>query len=149
MESNERLHKELQSKESKKQVFVGHEYTRAAIDDLRETIKGAFKRSRFTPWYADNELWKGHIFVDKIVPQIKNSVFGIYDISNPEAANVFLELGAAIVLGRPYVIICKAEVKIPANLDGLDSIRYQSLKHLKDELKKKIKRDWPNKMWPE
>ncbi len=149
MVSNERLHKELQSNETKGQVFIGHEYTRAAIDDLREAIKRAFKRLRiYTTWYTDDELWNGQIFADKIIPQIKNSVFGIYDISNPEAANVFLELGAAVAVGRPYVIICKTGTEIPSNLDGLDSTHYQSFKHLEDELVKKIKRDWPNKMWP-
>ena len=131
------------SDEIKGQVFIGHEYTKAARDDLRPAIKQSLKKSGLEPWYADDELWNGHVFVDKIIPQIDNSMFGIYDISNPEVPNVFLELGAAIALGRAYVIICKAGTKIPTNLDGLDSIRYESLTQLRKELRKKTKRLWP------
>lgn len=129
--------------EIKGQVFVGHEYTKAARDDLRDTIKQALKGSRLTLWYADDELWNGQIFIGKIIPQIDNSVFGIYDISNPGVPNVCLEVGAAIALGQPYVIICEKGVEIPTNLDGLDSIRYESLKELKKELRKKTKYLWP------
>lgn len=131
------------SDEIKGQVFVGHEYTKAARDDLRDAIKQALRGSGLDLLYADDELWNGHIFRGKIIRQIDTSVFGIYDISNPEAPNVFLELGAAIALGRDWVIICKSETKIPSNLDGLDSIRYESYKQLRKELRKKTKRRWP------
>jgi predicted nucleotide-binding protein len=133
----------MASDEIKGQVFVGHEYTKAAKDDLRPLIKQALRGSGLEPWYADDELWDGHIFKDKIIHQIDSSIFGIYDISNPEALNVSLELGAAIALGRDYVIICESGTKIPSNLDGLDSIRYESYRQLRTELRRKTKPRWP------
>lgn len=133
----------MASDEIKGQVFVGHEFTKAARDDLRDAIKQALRGSGLDPWYADDELWNGQIFVDKIIPQIDNSMFGIYDISNPDVPNVFLELGAAIARRKAYVIICRSGTKIPANLDGLDRIEYQSLKELRSELRKKTKPLWP------
>lgn len=133
----------MASDEIKGQVFIGHEYTKAARDDLRDALKKALKGSGLEPLYADDELWNGQIFVDKIVRQIDDSMFGIYDISNPGVHNVFLELGAAIARRKAYVIICKLGTKIPTNLDGLDRIEYESYKQLGIELRKKTKRLWP------
>lgn len=133
----------MASDEIKGQVFVGHEYTKAAKDDLREAVKQALRGSGLAPLYADDELWDGQIFVDKIVPQIDNALFGIYDISNPKIPSVFLELGAAIARRKAYVIICKSGTEIPANLGGLDRIEYESFKQLRKELRKKTKLMWP------
>jgi len=133
----------MASDEIKGQVFIGHEYTKAARDDLRPIIKKALTGSGLDPWYADDERWDGQIFRDKIIRQIDTSMFGIYDISNPEVPNVFLELGAAIARGRAWVIICRKGTKIPANLDGLDRIEYESYDQLRKELRKKTKRLWP------
>jgi len=82
----------------KREFFVAHAYTEDK-EDLRSAIQtalcGHFDGIR--PYYADNEVRSGQIFLNKIIPKMRSTEFGIYDIStrNP---NVLLELGAAMML---------------------------------------------------
>jgi hypothetical protein len=115
--------------------FVAHEFSRREKDDLRDAIKNAFKDTGLKPYYADLELRQSHI-LDKIKEMIFKTQFGIYDISNPNKPNVFLELGVAIAANIPYYLICKKDTEIPADLAGLDRIEYESYKHLTQILKK-------------
>lgn len=115
--------------------FVAHEFSRREKDDLRDAIGNAFKDTGLKPYYADLELRQSHI-LDKIKEMIFKTQFGIYDISNPNKPNVFLELGIAIAANIPYYLICEKDTEIPADLAGLDRIEYESYKHLTQILKK-------------
>lgn len=118
--------------------FVAHEFSAGKKDDLRRAIEEGLADSGLTPYYADAEVRQGHIFMDKILPKIRHTRFGIYDISNPEKPNVFLELGAAIAMGKPYFVMCETGTEIPADLQGLDRIEYQSYSELAEQLRAKI-----------
>lgn len=124
--------------ESANEYFVAHAFTRAMKDDLRRAVEEALEGSGLNPYYADMELREGHIFLNKILPKIKGSRFGIYDISEPAKPNVFIELGAALALRRPYIIIVKKGTEIPADLHGLDRIEYESLQDLTKQLREKV-----------
>lgn len=127
------------------QVFVGHEFSNAKIDDFRGSVDEALADSGLNLYYADQQLVAGkQIFVDKIVPVIDRAAFGIYDISEPANANVLLELGAGLALQEICVIVCSAGTKVPSNLQGLDRIEYQSFRELTIELRKKTKQFWPS-----
>jgi hypothetical protein len=121
------------------EYFVAHEYVQDQTDDLRESIEDVLRDSRLKPYYADAEVKEGHILLNKILPKITSTKFGIYEISNPKKPNVFLELGMAIALGKQYYIIVRKGTEIPSDLQGLDRIEYGSMKELKEELKKKVK----------
>jgi predicted nucleotide-binding protein len=120
------------------QYFVAHEFTPEKTDDLRRAIDEALADSGLTPYYADNEVRQGHILTEKIVPKIRSTRFGIYDLSNPDKPNVFLELGAAIGMGKPYLIICERGTKLPSDVLGLDRIEYDSYVDLTRQLRAKI-----------
>jgi predicted nucleotide-binding protein with TIR-like domain len=119
--------------------FVAHEFSASGLDDLRIAIKEALSSSGLEPYFADKEIIEGQIFIDKILPKIRNCRFGIYDISNPAKPNVFIELGAAIAIGARYYIVIRKGVSVPSDLQGLDRIEYQSFEHLKTQLREKIK----------
>jgi hypothetical protein len=123
---------------TRKEYFVAHEFSAEKKDDLRGAIENALAGLGLTPYYADNELRQGHIFTDKILPEIRHTRFGIYDVSNPRKANVFMELGAAIAMEKPYFIICRCGTKLPSDVLGLDRIEYESYVHLTRELKAKV-----------
>lgn len=126
------------------QVFVGHEFTEGMVDDLRHAVDDALEDSGLSAYYADRELLpQGQIFLDKIIPRIHHSAFGIYDISNQKKPNVFLELGAGLARRKICIIICKRRMNIPNNLQGLDRIEYQSFEDLSNQLKAKTKPFWP------
>ena len=124
--------------ETQTEYFVAHEFSRAEVDDLRKAIAKALAGSGLRAYYADNEVREGHIFRDKILPKIGATRFGIYDLSNPEKPNVFMELGAAMGMGKSYFIICRRGTKLPSDVQGLDRIEYDSYSHLTRELKAKI-----------
>jgi hypothetical protein len=119
--------------------FVAHEFSAGQLDDLRVAVRDALRDSGLEPYFADKEVIEGQIFVNKILPKIRQSRFGIYDISNPAKPNVFIELGAALAIGSRYYIIVRAGTAIPSDLQGLDRIEYHSFEHLKSELREKIK----------
>jgi len=121
-----------------REYFVAHEFTPEKTDDLRRAIGEALEDSGLIPYYADNEVKEGHIFINKILPKIRATRFGIYDLSNPDKANVFMELGAAIAMERRYFIICERGTKLPSDVLGLDRIEYEGYVDLTRQLKAKV-----------
>lgn len=115
--------------------FVGHSFGGTDAGDLREAIEEALDGLR--PYYADKDYAEGQIFKDKILERIKETKFGLYEISQ-HSPSVYLELGAAIALEKRAYILCKAGTKIPSNLAGLDRIEYTSFKHLREQLREKV-----------
>jgi len=126
----------------KREFFVAHSFTKKYEDDLRRAVGDALSGhiDGLEPYYADTEIRKGHIFINKIIPKIKSTEFGIYEISE-QSPNVFLELGAAIALGMTYYIVCTKDTKIPADLQGLGRIEYESFSDLTNQLKDKVLTD--------
>ena len=116
--------------------FVAHEFSKQKRDDLREAIKEAFKGSGLKAYYADMEVRQKHI-LEKIEEIIFTTQFGIYDVTNSNP-NVCLELGIARGAKKPYYIIHERGTKLPADLEGLDRIEYESYKQLTKELEKKV-----------
>ncbi len=116
--------------------FVAHEFSKQKRDDLREVIEEAFKGSRLKAYYSDMEVRQKHI-LEKIEERILTTQFGIYDVTNSNP-NVCLELGVARGARKPYYIIHEKGTRLPADLEGLDRIEYESYKQLTKELKKKV-----------
>lgn len=117
--------------------FVAHEFSRQERDDLRQAIQNAFRGTGLNAYYADLEIRQTHI-LKKIRDMIFKTQFGIYDISNPNKPNVFLELGLAIASGRSFYIICRKGTEVPADLSGIDRIEYESYKNLTHLLRAKV-----------
>ena len=116
--------------------FVAHEFSKQKRDDLRKAIEEAFRGSGLKAYYADIEVRQKHI-LEKIEERILITQFGIYDVTNSNP-NVCLELGIARGAKKPYYITHEKDTKLPADLQGLDRIEYESYKQLTKELKKKV-----------
>jgi len=125
-------------KAQKKPVFVAHEFSAEQFDDLRAALARSFADSSFELYYADKELRPGHILLGKIVERIKDTEFGIYDLSREGRPNVILELGIAIGLGKPYYIVTRKGCMLPSDLAGLDHIEYASFEDLTRQLVQKV-----------
>lgn len=121
--------------------FVAHEFSRQEKDDLREAIEEAFEGTGLNAYYADLEVRSSgtqKYILEKIRDMIFRTQFGIYDITNTKKPNVFLELGLAMAAEKPLYIICKKGTKIPADLQGLDRIEYESYKKLTKLIRTRI-----------
>ncbi len=76
------------------------------------------------------------------VDQIKRTQFGIYDPSKAEKVDTFLEIGAALALGKKTLILCKRGASLPEaikSLDRIEYIEYEDFPSLTEKLKKAIK----------
>ncbi len=125
--------------------FVAHEFSEQDIIDLRRAIEEAFEGTGLKPYYADLEVRPSGIkkyILEKIKEMIRTTQFGIYDITNIERPNVFIELAFAMATDKPHYIICKRDkegkINIPADLQGLDRIEYTAYGELTELIKKLI-----------
>ena len=117
--------------------FVAHEFSKQKRDDLREAIEEAFKGSGWKAYYADIEVRSQEHILEKSEERILTTQFGIYDVTNGNP-NVCLELGMARGAKKPYYIIHQKGTKLPADLEGLGRIEYESYKQLTKEIKEKV-----------
>lgn len=128
-----------------RQVFVAYSYRlypkadyRRVFNDLRAAFKVEFV-------FADEKITNLHI-LQKIANYIRESRFGIYDISgwNP---NVTLELGLAFGLAeKAYIAIDPSKTpvdEVPADLRGLDRIQYGSYAELLSGVEKLLLQEFP------
>ncbi|MEX2236010.1 MAG: hypothetical protein WEB00_00540 [Dehalococcoidia bacterium] len=92
------------------------------------------------PYYADDYYQDGHLFRDKIAPELDRSIFAIFDISNAQRASVFLELGYAYGIRLPVILTAQRGVEPPADLAGFDRIVYEGYQALGPLLKDRVNR---------
>lgn len=83
--------------------FVAQEFNETK-NDLRETLAAALHELGFSPIAADDFLWTEKLLC-KIAALIQGTPFGIYQLSTNQNRNVYLELGIAIGLQKPFVLV--------------------------------------------
>jgi len=105
--------------------------------DLIDAIKNAFEGSGMNPVSGTEASQKGKP-VPQRIDQIKRAKLGIYDLSNPERPDSFLELGAALGLGKEAMILCRKGSSLPETLKQLNRIEYENGPDLTEKLKKKF-----------
>jgi len=129
----------------RQRCFIGHThegYTREVKrrDDILEACEQVLPKFSLEPWYADHPSRFDPTMPlrDKIVEMIANARYGIYDLSywqkdrnNDKSEwiiprNVFIELGMAIALNRPTLLLQRAESRekgpgLPKCLDSKSS----------------------------
>jgi len=121
---------------------VGHRFTASVTDSFRHNLQLVFQSAGITPKYADTDMPNGPLF-GHILRHIRECDFCVFDDRETEVRpNVFIELGAAIALGRPHFYFSfqkKREVVIgrkrecivaPSDLDGMLCVRYASYEEL-------------------
>ncbi|NWG01991.1 MAG: hypothetical protein HXY44_03920 [Syntrophaceae bacterium] len=105
--------------------------------DLVEAIKKGLEASGLSPIQNRETSEKESIFQQRI-DQIKRAKFGIYDLSNPERTDTFLEIGASLAVGKEVILIYKKSSPVPETLRPLNPIEYEDLSDLTEILRKKV-----------
>ena len=130
------LFKKIQTTPKSVEVALkGEYYLSSGIDspELIQAIQTAFLDSGLNPLLGKDASF--HQRIDKI----KHTSFGIYDLSNIEETDTFLELGAALGLGRKIIILCRKGASFPEAVRFLDRIEFENTFDLTEKLKKVIK----------
>ncbi len=128
-----------------RQIFVAYSYKLYPKADYRRVYNELAKAFNVDFVFADEKITNLHI-LQKIANYIRESRFGIYDISgwNP---NVTLELGLAFGLGeKSYIAIDPSKTvidEVPSDLRGMDRIQYASYTELQAGLEKLLLQEFP------
>jgi hypothetical protein len=86
----------------------------------------------------DREAFEKGESLKQRIDQIKRARFGIYDLSTPEKTDTFLEIGAALAMGKEMILIHKKDFSIPEAMKSLNRVEYEDASDLTEKLRKKI-----------
>ena len=134
------LFKKIQTTPKTVEVTIKGEYfVSSGIEesDLIQAIKHAFEGSELRP-ILDMETSRKAESLHQRIDQIKRAKFGIYDLSTSEKTDAYLELGAALGLGKDVILINKKGFPIPELAKQLSRIEYEDLSDLTEKLRKKV-----------
>lgn len=98
--------------------FVAQEFS-PSRDDLRFALAAALEEFGVKPICADDFLGAGHILC-KTSALIQTTPFGVYQLTKSQNRNVYLELGVAIGLGRPFVLVKDRDAQLSPLSQGLE-----------------------------
>jgi predicted nucleotide-binding protein len=141
-------------KKKSRQIFVAYSYSlygRNNDNYYRHCFENLEKKFRVKFVSADEQITSQHI-LQKIVYQIKESDFGIYDITswNP---NVTLELGLALGMNERVFLVLNPNMSeitdVPSDIRGVDRLQYISFDSLEHELERLLMQTvLKDKRWP-
>ncbi len=132
------LFKKIQTTPKTVEVTIKGEYfISSAIQDsdLIQVIQGALEEIGLSPIQNVEEEGKRESLQQRI-DHIRRGRFGIYDLSAPEKADTFFELGAAFALGREVIVISKKDSLLSGAMKQLNRIEYENVSELSEKLKK-------------
>lgn len=115
------------------EFFVAHETSAEKIADLRYALEQGFAGQELTPYTADQDIRPGHRLC-KIAAKIQTTAFCIFDLPASPDHTIYLELGIALGLGRPFVLTRHADAALPDLLASLDIFGFTSYSRLRREL---------------
>jgi RNA recognition motif-containing protein len=121
---------------SRQKCFVAHSHDAQWREDLISACDDILPQFDLEPWYAAEQVDPTQILLDKVVELIANSRYGIYDLSYwwhkddktwKMPCNVFIELGIAIALNCPTLLLSKQHEQKLELPECLKSVREQIL----------------------
>lgn len=144
--------------------FVGHSHEAPWREDILSACAEVLPRFGLEPWCAADHLELTKPLRDKVVEMIANARYGIYDLSSWQdrggkwhlPRNVLIELGMAISLNRPTLLLrhtSNAALLLPACLSGADLMEFAGEGTLRKALEERLPqwfdvspdRDWLNR----
>jgi hypothetical protein len=98
--------------------FIAQEFSENK-GDFRNAVEGALGKLNVTSVRADDFYWGGPILC-KIGALIRGTPFGVYQLSISQNRNVYLELGIAMGLRKPYVLVKDRNAEVPGIIRGIE-----------------------------
>jgi hypothetical protein len=157
------LHPEYKTYKRPK-CFVGHSCEAEWSDDILSACAALLPKFDLEPWYAADHFEPTKTLRDKVLELIANARYGIYDLSSWQdddgnwhlPRNVLIELGMAIVLNRPALLLYHTSndaLPLPACLQGVGLLEFAGDTTLKRALVERLpqwidappERDWLNR----
>ena len=134
------LFKKIQTTPKTVEVSLKGEYFISSgikAPDLIQAIKNAFEGSGLSP-ILDSEAFEKEVSFQQRIDQIKRTRFGIYDLTTQEKTDTFLEVGAALAMGKEVILIHKKDFLLPETVKSLNQVEYENASDLTEKLRKKV-----------
>ncbi|MCA9996287.1 MAG: hypothetical protein KDE56_11100 [Anaerolineales bacterium] len=147
-----------------KTCFLGHSQNAPWQGDLIDACDKTLSPNKLSLWCAEDHFQPTQVLRAKVVDMIATAQFGIYDLSNWQdengvwqmPRNVFIELGMAIALNRPTLLLrhtSNHNLPLPACLQGIELLEFAGTKTLAKNLEKRLpqwlsevpEQDWFNR----
>ena len=119
------------------QFFVAQEFS-IDREDLLRALTNAFQEFNLVPYRADQDVTSEHILC-KIAAKIQTTLFGVFELTQNQNRNVYLELGIALGLCRPFVLVKEVEAEVSYLTQGLDYYNLQSYTGLQYDLGNRLR----------
>jgi len=116
--------------------FLAQEFSPNS-EDLRLAIADALGEFSMQPIRADDVFESGHILC-KISGLIQSTPFGLYQLTKSQNKNVYLELGIALGLGRPFVLIKDKDADVAPIISGVEYFQINHYLELRYSLGDKL-----------
>lgn len=114
------------------QIFIGTPFHPKYKDSYEYGIKIAVEQNGFRTWRADEDLSNIDIMC-KICFELQRSRLAVFNLSGHNA-NVMMELGLALGMGKETLILLDSETQEISDLKGLEYIRYSHAYELQQKL---------------
>lgn len=123
--------------------FVSHGFTPEKLMDWRKSITETLANANHSaqplqPYFSGDKLLSGYRFCG-ICERIYSTTFSLFLLPATQDRNVYLELGIAIGLGKPFFLIREHNAQIPPVLTSLAPYTYGgSFRTMRRELAEQI-----------
>lgn len=127
-------------------VFVAYPWSVASREDYKDAYRSLQQATGVSFIFAEDRISDEHV-LEKILGMIRNTAFGIYDVTgwNP---NVTLEYGYARGIGaRAFIAFNPALTErneVPADIRGFDRIQYGTLAELRMQVAQLLAEFFPS-----
>lgn len=98
--------------------FIAQEFSENQ-SAFRKAVEDALKKLGFASIRADDKYWADHILC-KILALIAGTPLGVYELTATQNRNVCLELGIALGLRKPYILVKDHNAEVPSILGGIE-----------------------------
>lgn len=117
--------------------FLAQEFGPNQVD-LYEALTDALTEFGFRPVRPQDIYWGGATLC-KTSALVQSTPFGVYQLSTSQDRNVYLVLGIAIGLGRPFVLVKDRDAGVPPLAEGLDRYPIDGYLELRYQLGDKVR----------
>jgi hypothetical protein len=132
---------------AKLSVFVACPYTLFPLPDYKKVFETVAKAYPVTFKFADEQITNQYILT-KISNYIREHDISLFDITGWNA-NVSLELGIAVGMGKRYFILLNTHIdrnrEAPSDIQGIERIQYTSNQELEAKISILLKQELPDK----
>lgn len=104
---------------------------------FRKAVEDALRKLGFASIRADDHYWADHILC-KILAYIVGTPLGVYQLTATQNRNVCLELGIALGLRKPYILVKDRSAEVPSILKGIEYYEINSYLETAYELGNKV-----------